>query len=469
VTHRTPALCVGLSLAACALAAPATASADEPARREVPDYDGRPEPRPDAIDALLWVPRVITSPLYALSEYVIRRPLGWLISELEGSGILEYLVGLFATGDPNVIVVPTAFFDFGFAPSAGLYGVWNQFLHPDNRASIQIATGGSDWLTLSVVDAVSLPDRMQLRLRFSGVKRPDQQIGGIGFDATQVPHARYGIERIEGTVQYRFRPTGGVEIDYEGGYRGVGYVDQGWGGEPSVGDLGRVLPGFDSGYSSVFVGTRMSFSSHRSCEARGESSSWDPATYPSATRAELPVGDCELDSGGVRLRLAASEHFGFGGLPRSAWLRWGAELRGATDFLGRGRVFSLTGRVALVHALTDGSIVPFTELPQLSDAMIGFQPGLGSGRSVGALTLAYVWPIWAFLDGSMHLAIGNAFAESFEDFDFERLRLSFGVQLAPRVEGEHFFELGVAFGTETFARGTSVTSVRFVIGGRNAL
>ena len=132
-------------------------------------------------------------------------------------------------------------------------------------------------------------------------------------------------------------------------------------------------------------------------------------------------------------------------------------------------MLSLRGRVHVIEPLGGSRIVPFTELYTLSDAMRGFLPGRVLGSSVAVVHLEYAWPLWAFLDGALHFAVGNAFGDRFADFDFERLRMSFGVHIAPRVGGEHFFELGVAFGTETFARGGDVTSVRFVIGGRNAL
>jgi len=455
------------------LAAGPVARADEPVeRRDVPDYDGRPDPGPDAIDALLWVPRVLTSPLYLVSEFLLRRPLGALIEALEQSDALRYLLGLFTFGgQQDLVVVPTALFDFGLAPSIGIFGAWNHALFDSNRMSLHAATGGSDWLTLAVTDTVTLPDHMQLRLRFTAVVRPDQQINGIGFDGTRGPIGRYGIEQIEGGVQYGIRPWAGIELDYFVSYRGVGYADEGWAGNPSVGQVGLALPAFASGYSSVFVGARAAFDSRAACGGGQPStgSGWDAVSSVRSGSEELPAGECELSTSGIRVVLQASEHFGFGGLPDSQWLSWGGELAGATDFLGRGRVFSLTARAQLVNALNGDSIVPFTELIQLSDLMRGFQPGLLRGASVAALTLAYAWPIWAFLDGSLHFAVGNAFGETFSDFAFDRLRMSFGVHLAPRIEGEHFFELGVALGSEPFFRGADITSVRFVVGARNAL
>lgn len=451
---------------------PGVARADEPppAHREVPDYDGRPEPEPDAVDALLWIPRVLTAPLYLVSEYLVRRPLGWLISELERSEVVDFLIGFFTLGgNQNFIVLPTAFFDFGFAPSGGLYAAWRRFLVEENRISLHAASGGENWLLGTVSDHASLPDRMELRFRFSALKRPDQQVGGIGYDGTQTPIARFGLEQIEGSVRYGLRPWPGIALDYTVGYHGVGYVDQSWDGQRSVGEANRRdLPAFQSGYSSILVHARVVLDTRTGCGHAGRSSAWDTAQHilSDEERAELPDGACELASGGLRVAAEASEHFGFGGMASSEWLRVAGEVEAATDFLGRGRVFLLRGRVHLVEPLGGARIVPFTELVSLSDALRGFQPGRLYGSTLASLSLEYVWPVWAFLDGTLHFDVGNVFDRTFADFDLERLRMSFGVLLAPRASGDHLFELGLSFGTDTFARGAGIVSVRFVIGAR---
>ena len=66
--------------------------------RELPDYDGRGGPPSPPGKALLWVPRVVLFPLYLTSEYVIRRPLGWLISGAERAQVPAALYDFFAFG-----------------------------------------------------------------------------------------------------------------------------------------------------------------------------------------------------------------------------------------------------------------------------------------------------------------------------------------------------------------------------------
>ena len=59
--------------------APRGAAAEDPPPRPLPDYEGRPPPAPSAGDVALWIPRVIFSPVYFVSEFLIRRPIGALI------------------------------------------------------------------------------------------------------------------------------------------------------------------------------------------------------------------------------------------------------------------------------------------------------------------------------------------------------------------------------------------------------
>src|SRR5215510_5325989 len=80
------------------LMAAGTAHADPP-KRALPDYDGRPETTTTG-DALLVIPRVILSPLYLVSEYVLRRPLGFLVSAAERANLPEVLYDFFLFG-PN--------------------------------------------------------------------------------------------------------------------------------------------------------------------------------------------------------------------------------------------------------------------------------------------------------------------------------------------------------------------------------
>ena len=79
--------------------APRTPSKEYP--RVPPDYDGRPS-EPSHPSGALWVPRVVLFPLWAVSEYVIRRPLGWVTTEAERANIQTLLLDFFTFGPDHL-------------------------------------------------------------------------------------------------------------------------------------------------------------------------------------------------------------------------------------------------------------------------------------------------------------------------------------------------------------------------------
>src|SRR3954470_396562 len=107
--------------AACLLAAALGSSwarAAEPQKRALPDYDGRGGPRQTPGQKALWVPRILLSPAYFVSEFLIRRPLGVAITAAERAQLPKALYDFFAFGpDHKAGIVPIGFIDFGFKPS----------------------------------------------------------------------------------------------------------------------------------------------------------------------------------------------------------------------------------------------------------------------------------------------------------------------------------------------------------------
>jgi len=139
-----------------------------------------------------------------------------------------------------------------------------------------------------------------------------------------------------------------------------------------------------------------------------------------------------------------------------------------------GHPMLVIGEVAFISpfdADDPNTVVPFTELLDAGGEgpLRGFWPGEILGESVVALTLSYVWPIWVWLDAYLRATVGNAFDEYLEDFELERLSLSFDFGVRPRVKGESSFEIMLGIGTEPFVSGAGVATVRFAIGTRSDL
>src|SRR5262245_25300204 len=113
----------GCLFAAALCGVAASARAADPPKRQLPDYDGRGGAPTSPGRKALWLPRVLLSPLYFVSEYVVRRPLGYAITAAERAELPAALYDFFAFGpDHKAGVVPIALLDFGFEPSVGLYG-----------------------------------------------------------------------------------------------------------------------------------------------------------------------------------------------------------------------------------------------------------------------------------------------------------------------------------------------------------
>lgn len=419
----------------------------------MPDYDGLEEPGDDAGDVALWTARALTSPLYLLSEYVLRRPIGWAMTEIERNDLVSTLLDFFTFG-PNdeIIVLPTVFYEMGFQPSVGLYAAWSDFLFRHNRIAVHAGYGGDEWLSFSAVDRIALADRWQLGARFLARERPDYVFGGIGPNATDLPRARFGAERIEPELftSARYWQSSDVEIDVR--YRSISFYERSWSGEPSIGEralqTGEPLPvGYASGYEAV--GTEL----HADLDTR------TPFAPP---------------EGGARVAAHVGIHTALGGAPQiDRWLSWGASGTLAADLIGGHRVLGLTGDVDLVTPLS-GSSVPFTELVELGGSrglLPGYRPGHILGQSALGLTAHYTWPIWAFLDARLYFGAANAFGLHLEDFDAELLRLTFGLAIAPRLQGttDLPFTFNFGFATDTFERGASVDSFRIEVGAREVL
>jgi len=156
-----------------------------------------------------------------------------------------------------------------------------------------------------------------------------------------------------------------------------------------------------------------------------------------------------------------------------SWLNYAGSLAGFWDITGKQRVLSLTLTARFLNPIGD-HVVPFTEYIGVKrnedvpdgEVMKGFKPGRLIGQSATTATVAYRWPIWAFLDGVMEAAVGNVWAEPhMEDFDPELLRFSFVGGIRSPNHRDHSFNLLLGFGTETFAEGAKPNSLRFLFGG----
>jgi hypothetical protein len=413
-------------------------------KRALPDYDGRGAPPAQVGDALIWAPRIVASPLYLVSEYGLRRPLGALVVTAERDNWPQAIVDFFTFDKQHKAgIFPTAFVDFGFRPSAGLYFFWDDAFVEKNALRVHAATWGVDWLTATVTDRYAFGDDATIAARAEATRRSDFVFHGIGPSSQQSNLTRYSADRLEGSAVFDAAPVGTVRFGSKVGVRRMRFREGSCCGGPTLFDRirqGAVVPppgleGYDLGFS------RMEF----------------------AADSRLRKGN--TSGTGVRFELQGEGAFRLDDTPPTSFVTYGGSLGGFVDLTGTGRVVSLSLATSFVDPVHGGD-VPFPELVHLGGygPMRGYRDGRLLGRSAAVATLQYEWPIWVWLNGSAQLASGNVFGAHLSDFEPALVRLSGTIGIRTSGSPDHRFELLTGFGTETWKDGLEVTSFRFMVG-----
>lgn len=431
----------------------------------MPDYDGRGEEPTSAGEVLLWVPRILLSPLYLVSEYVVRRPLGWAVSTAEKNDIPQKLVDIFTFGpNDNIGIVPTGLIDFGFRPSVGVYFFWNEFLAEHNKLRARAATGGLDWWLFNVANRLEVAPHQELSLRAEYGIRPDWVFNGLGPESG-AQHARFKMRKAEAGFRYDAELWRSSAAWSSVGVRDVSF-------DPSIGTFddptladeiarGRYPspPGLDDGYTVFVQGLGLELDSR-----------------PRRAPDELPDGSDYVSppGSGLRLQLRGEHAAGLRDAPRTSgraperhhWVEYGGTLGGFVDLTGSQRVLGLSLVADFADPLGEGGEIPFTEQASLGGPrpLRGFLEGRLVGRSDAVALFEYQYPIWVWLDGALHYAVGNVFGQHLDGFELELMRQSFGMGFRSIGNRDHSFELLVAFGTDTFRGGAEIEHVRFVAG-----
>jgi hypothetical protein len=454
--------CLAAALLATLAAAEASALADSPQaplespppspRRPLPDYDGRGPAPTTPGDVALWVPRVILSPVYFTTEWLVRRPLGAAISAAERADLPNTLYNFFAFGpDHKAGIAPIVFVDFGFNPSVGVYGFWDDafFKGDDLRAHASFWT--DDWIGASLVQRVRFHGKDSVQLKLVGVRRPDHVFYGIGPSTLQSAQSRYGEDKLDFGALFEHPMWRASKIDAGIGVRSVSFRDGHYGGDAGILEnvAAGVFPlpdGFARGYTAEYNDVLVAIDSRR--------------PYPS-------------EGSGVRLEAQAEQGSDLRQSPGAGWLHTAAGAGGFWDVNGNRRVVSLSVLTMFSDPLGTRP-VPFTELATVGGdvpspgafpaPMPGFFPGRLVDRSAAVATLRYKWPIGPWIAGSLQGAVGNVFGDHLQGFDTRLLRFSGAFGIESDSSPDSSFELVVGFGTETFEHGGQIDSLRLAVG-----
>jgi hypothetical protein len=421
------------------------AAGDAPAKRDMPDFDGRPDPPATLGDTLLWVPRGVLFPVYLTTEYLVRRPVGWVMTTAEREDWPAVVIDFFTFADRRIGIVPTAFFDFGFRPSVGLYLFWNDLFIEGNDIRLTGGYGGDDWRRVTALERLRLGESTELSWSATYWDRPDYQFAGLGFGSRGADVSRFKMSTLEARLGLRYTFWRSSALRWDTLYRQNRFDgdDTAFGGhDPSINQavaagLYELPPGFTDGYQMLRTGLRL----------------WVD------TRRERPS-----PGSGIRVE-------GFG---RYAWQLDGAEAEwfeyggSAAAFfdIAANRVLGVWLRAATIETINDVA-VPFTELGELGTEpllMGGFQRGRLRGTSTLVATLEYRYPVWMWADGTVHISTGNVFSERFANFQSDRLRLSYGIGLRSVGDRDNSLTLLIAVGTFPFAESATIDSVSFQFG-----
>jgi hypothetical protein len=412
--------------------------------RQLPDYSGREPPPTSLGDVLLWVPRVILFPVYLVTEYVVRIPLGLLISGAERANVPEWLYDFFTFGASHEAgIFPTAYVDFDFYPSVGLYGYWNDALVKGHDLRLRGDFGGREWLATSFSERYRFSHDPYDRLALEGTleRRPDYAFFGIGPETRQRQLTRYGWDLREARALFDERLWRLSALHLQATLRDVDFRRGGYEHEPRLVDAIAsgalpVPPSFASGYGALIGEASLALDTRR------------PRPEPAS---------------GVRLEARAQPA---ARLDRSGgFVRYGAGLGGFWDIGETHRVVSLSVQTRFADPI-GGAEIPFTELVTLggTEPMHGLYPGRLHDRSAFVTGLAYRWPIWIWLDGSLRSEVGNVFGEHLDGFRVERLRWSGALGVESNGSPDNSFQFLIGAGSETFDSGGKIDSLRVAVG-----
>lgn len=422
-----------------------SASRQEPSdERERPDYDGRGGPATTPGDVLLWVPRVLLAPAYVVAEFVIRRPLGWLIAGAERIGLPALLYDFFTFDEHRAGILPTVLIDFDFYPSVGLYAFWNDVGFARHGVRLRGAYGGDEWLAASFSDRIAFDDagRDRFRLDVRAERRPDFTFFGLGPDTRQSALVRYGRDLREVALAFDKGAWRASSLHAQAGLMAVDFRRGGYGDDPTLeaamatGAL-ELPPGYDEGYTIL------------------------RSRLVAALDNRLPR---PASAQGFRLEVHGTQATDL--RQDASFVGYGAAGGLALDLNSRNRIVSLGALVRFVDPIDD-AVIPFTELVTLGgapNAMRGLYPGRLYDRSAAVAGLGYRWPIWIWLDGALRMEVGNVFGEHLAGFRLERLRWSGALGVESVGTPDNSFELMIGAGSETFESGARVDSFRFVFG-----
>jgi len=383
---------------------------------------------------------VILSPLYLVSEYVVRAPLSVVVPAAESAELPRRVYNFFTFGPQRKAgVIPVGYADFGLNPSVGVYGFWNDAFAVGNDWSVHAEAWPDDWYSLAMKESVRLDSRHVLHVQVSGVHRPDRVFYGVGPQSLQSSQSRFTEAIADESAMLDWKYWRGSRLQLTVGLRSESLGPGHYGSDPSLQREAAtgafaVPYGFGGRYTVEYNRILAALDSRRPVPAPGS---------------------------GARVELKAEQDSNMLSTARAGWIRYGAAAAGFLDLDQHQHVVSLSVAAQFVDPLA-GVSLPFTELVALGgDApMRGYLPRRMLDRSAAVAALHYVWPLAPSLGATLQAAVGNVFDEHLQGFRPSLLRFSGDVGLSTVGVQDYPIEAIVGIGSETFEHGGQIDSVR---------
>ena len=450
--------------------APEPPSSPQPPEHDPPLPPGDDErPLPEGLEpapqrAWLWLPRVVLFPLYAASEFLVRRPLGLLVTFEEKYHWHERYHDLLTFGSRQQIgIFPTVRLDVGQRFALGAFAYWNDVVGPSDLR-LRGVTGGERSWNITGSWRYRWPAGARLAAAATVSKLPDRPFYGFGPSSSS---SGWVYEESAVDLRSTFYAPLAPRVEWRAfaGHQWKAYQPRlASVGKPALSDAiasGQLdaPPALDGGFSTLYAGIGVALDNRG---RRLMPAPHEPSDFEHRSGTGVALDARVRFNEGLRSTRAAE------GDPRETprWLAYGGSLEGTVDLTGTQRRLEAALHVAFADALPGAGPVPFSELVWLggSHPLRGFRDHRLIDRSATVATLTYRWPIWVYLDGDLHYAVGNVFGEHLAGLEPELLRSSFGIGASTASSSDNPFEALLAFGTRPFQDGGGVESVRIVLG-----
>ncbi len=159
----------------------ANGNASTVAPKRKPQEYGAPKREADAEEVLLWGPRVVFFPLWAVSEYVVRRPIGAFVVVAEREQWPLQVVSLHVRRTQAGEVVSLGVLRLRAQAERGLQPLVEAFSgRAQHAARAHFGTWGPDWIAAKVVDTYEIDAQRSLSLEGSFTSRKDLPFFGMG-------------------------------------------------------------------------------------------------------------------------------------------------------------------------------------------------------------------------------------------------------------------------------------------------